>query len=215
MRVKLSKLLSAVLAICVVFAGFTAFAAPANVVTTTNYNYATNNDGNDAIPSGATMTITTMVTGVASGTEVTYLVSKGTASDDIVYIDQATADAAGATFTFTADQGKIFAATAKYGSDDSELTGLPTFTFNHGVKYLTNAAKGVTQGSLWGTPLEGATNAYIYSGTVTGPVTAYGVKLADGTELPAMDCETIDGSFVIIVEGITQTEAAGATVLVK
>ncbi len=210
MRVKLSKLLSAVLAICVVFAGFTAFAAPATVVTTTNYDYATNNDGNDGIPAEVTMTIVTTVTGVTSGNEVTYLVSKGSNSGDIVYIDQATAGVSGATFSFTAPQTDIFAATAKYGTDESGLTGLPTFTFNHGVKYLTNAPAAVTRGTVWGTLLEGTTDAYIYSGAVTGPVEAYGVKLGD-TELPAMDCETTDGSFVIIVEGINATEAASIT----
>lgn len=207
MRVKLSKLLSAVLAICIVFVGVTAFAADATVVTTTNYTYGTHNDGVDGIPSGdkaATMTIVTDVTDVTAGTEVTYLVRK--ADGTIVYINQETATASGAHFEFTADQGAIFAASAKYGSDGGYT--MPTFAFNHGVKYLTSGALDVQVSAA---EKYADKDAYVFAGTVSGPVTAYGVKIGDA-ELLAMDCDA-EGNFVIVVEGITADEAANATVV--
>lgn len=215
MRVKLSKLLSAVLAICIVFVGFTAFAADATVVTTTNYTYAKHNNGVDEIPTGdkaATMKIITDVTNVTVGTEVTYLVRK--ADGTIVYINQDTATNGSAHFEFTADQGDIFAATAKYGSNGGYT--MPTFTFNHGVKYLTSGNVDV---QLLGAPVlladtgVGTTEdaAYVFMGTVSGPVTKYGVAIG-GEEFLAMDCDA-NGEFVIVIQGITAAEAAKATVV--
>lgn len=202
MRVKLSKLLPAVLAICIVFVGFTAFAADATVVTTTNYDYATNNDGNDGIPANATMTVTTTVTEVEEGTEVTYLVSDGTASSNIVYINQATADAEDKVeFAFTADQGRLFSCTAKYGSN-ANLT-MPTFQFNHGVNYMSNGSALVTKDTnVWGEDLG---NGKVFLGKVSGDVSVYGVEIG-GVEYPAMGCDE-EGNFAILIEGIDTTGA--------
>ena len=205
MRVKLSKLLSAVLAICIVFVGFTAFAADATVVTTTNYNYATNNpNGDDTVPANATMTVTTTVTEVEEGTEVTYLVSDGTASSNIVYINQATATAEDKVeFEFTANQGRLFACTAKYGSDGGYT--MPTFQFNHGVNYMSNGSALVTQdANVWGEDLDGGK---VFLGKVSGDVSVYGVEIND-VKYPAMGCDD-EGNFAILIKGIDTTGAKG------
>ena len=204
MRVKLSKLLSAVLAICVVFAGFTAFAADATVVTTTNYNYNTHNDGNDSDPieDAATMTITTDVTNVTAGTEITYLVRK--ADGTIVYINQETATASGAHFEFTADQAAIFAATAKYGSDGSY--GMPEFSFNHGVNYLSNGTPSISGFTSQEYNDIADAQGMLFLGTVRGEVEEYGVTI-DNVKYPAMGCDA-EGNFAVLISGIDTTGAA-------
>ena len=213
MRVKLSKLLPAVLAICIVFVGFTAFAA--EVVTTTNYNYddnyITNNDGSDGIPAKATMTVTTTVTGVKEGTEVTYLVSDGTASSDIVYINQDTADENGVTFTFNADQGRLFSCTAKYGSN-ATLT-MPTFKFNHGVNFMSNGTANVS-GLTADSYSDGEDEGTLFLGKVGGEVVEYGIQTKDGTKFPAMGCDNA-GNFAVLISGINTTDATSYVVTRK
>ena len=181
--------------------GTTAMAA--SVVTSTNYKYgATDNP---------TVTVTTNVT-AAADSQVTFLVSKGDLSvtsgenaGRIIYIDQAGADANGVvhTFTFTADQATLYnaAVTAKFGTDGNDKA-FPTFRFNEGVDYLTNAdpsVETVTNVSLG--DIEGLTAVAKYAGNVT----EYGFKLmkddVEQGELPAYASK--DGIFAIQVTGLT------------
>ncbi len=177
--------------------GTTAMAATVTTSTTYTYGATTN----------PTVTVTTNVT-AAADSQVTFLVSKGDLSANegqIIYIDQAGAATTGVvpTFTFTAAQDTLYDAnvTAKFGTDGSDKA-FPTFHFNEGVDYLTNAAalaETVTGVTLDET--EGLTAVAKYVGTVT----EYGFKLMkDGVEqgeLPAYASN--NGIYAIQVKGLT------------
>ncbi len=216
MRVKLSKLLSAVLAICIVFVGFTAFAAESVKIVTT---YDCTNDDEDQL-----VTVTADVTGIAQNSEVTFLVANqtsGIASTDIVYINQETADADGAHFAFTDAWNKITSAYIKFGSDAGFKKD--AFQLNSTVNRwkddegFNNEELGEDEiitvtGSDFDSSFTGTT--YAFMGKATGPVEAYGIKITIDEvahKLPAMGCAE-DGSFVIVVNGITEAEAATAAV---
>ena len=220
MRVKLSKLLSAVLAICIVFVGFTAFAADPSVTITTTYDCTTS-------APDQSVTVTADVAGIAQNSEVTFLVAKTTAditSADIVYINQVTAGANGAHFAFTDAWNEITSAYIKFGSDAGFKQD--AFKLNNTVnrwstaedytnKELEEAEIITVTGSEFNSSFTGTT--YAFMGKATGPVNAYGIKIRiDGVvhELPAMGSDA-DGNFVIVVNGITEEEAATAAVYGK
>ena len=213
MRVKLSKLLSAVLAICIVFVGFTAFAAGSvTIVTTYDYNEMTANPAKSA-------EVTATVGGLDDNKEVTFLVANktsGIASGDIVYIDQKTVEDGVARFTFTDAWNKITAAYIKFGSDaDFSQTA---FKLNNTVNYWSTEATNndsitgvaVTDADL----VDGAVNAegcssYAFIGKVTGQVKEYGIDITLGGKsyrLPAMGCDAA-GNFVIVIDNLTAAEA--------
>ena len=101
-----------IVAMIVAFAAFMAVATSglAAVTTTTEYYI---NDINK-------VSVEVAVTSAAAGSEVTYLVESG---DDIVYIDQQTADGNGAVnFNYKISKGKLtgYAATVKFGTDGNK-----------------------------------------------------------------------------------------------
>ena len=216
MRVKLSKLLSAVLAICIVFVGFTAFAATTPTVTvSTTYDY--NTHGLDT-PASADITVYANVEGVDDNTEVTFLVN-GTSK--IVYIDQQTA-ASGASFKFTANWQDVESASVSLGSD-GEYTLPKTFEINPTVNHWTNGSL-VAESAVTSYEETIAYNeqdevfaadcaSYAFTGKVNGDVKEFGIKLAD-TEFRAMGCAD-DGTFIVVVKNITAADAAAAKVYCK
>lgn len=223
MRVKLSKLLSAVLAICIVFVGVTAFAAGSVTITTT-YD-CTNRDA------GQSVTVTADVTGVAQNSEVTFLVANKTAdiaSTDIVYINQETATDGTARFAFTDAWNEINAAFIKFGSDADFSQG--AFKLNNTVNRWNSTEPLVEENSVSavyaettdtditeGLTNDGTNKTYAFIGQAMGPVSEYGIKLMlDGKAyyLPAMGSD-IDGNFVIVVNNLSESEAATATVYGK
>ena len=216
MRVKLSKLLSAVLAICIVFVGFTAFAAGSVTIVTT---YDVESAANQSV------TVTADVTGVAQNSEVTFLVANktsGIASTDIVYINQETATDGTARFAFTDAWDEINAAFIKFGSDADFSQS--AFKLNNTVNRWNSteplptgaAARTVVTGTDYDDSLTTGTT-YSFVGKATGPVNEYGIKITIDEvahELPAMGSDA-DGNFVIVVNGITEAEAATAVVYGK
>ena len=218
MKIKFSKTLAIACVLCMAFATLTAF-ADVTVVTTTDYDFDRHNDENNTID----MTVTTTVTGLDDNGEITYYVTNG---DKIVFIDQKTATGTATSFEFKASYGDVIKAVAKNGSDKG-YTGSQDFTFGEGCNYLSNAAKDITETpNNWGEKVslevEGESNItgqYVFQGTVQGPVTEYGVKVKLGTdteytEFPAQGCDD-RGNFAIVIEGLTDTEAATAVKYVK
>mgnify|MGYP004655914477 CR=1 FL=1 len=193
---KMKKIAAASLAVCVcALSGMSALAA--DVATTTTY------DWNDRDNDNATVKVTSVVSDVAEGTQVTYLVW-GNSEDSIKYIDQKAADAAGATFEFTAKQGDIYsdAITAKFGSNGS-YTLPKNFKFNDGVNRITAGTATVT-------PVDGAQGIVAeggkaYFATVSGEVAEYGYKITNAdnsvTYFPAAG-STANGEFCIVFTGL-------------
>ena len=206
MKLKFSKTLAIACVLCMAFATLTAF-ADVTVTTITNYDYTAADT--------AEMEITTTVAGLEKNGEITYYVEN---ADGIVYIDQATAASNTAEFKFTASKGAVLAATAKNGSDQGYV--FPTFEFNDGCNYLTQGTAKVTPTpNNWGVENKTTENVvttedggYIFHGKVSGAAKAYGLTITiDGApvNLQAMGCDD-DGTFAIVVQNISATEAASA-----
>jgi hypothetical protein len=101
-----------IVAMIVAFAAFMAVATSGLAAVTTTTEYYTN-DANK-------VSVEVAVTSAAAGSEVTYLVESG---EDIVYIDQQTADENGAVnFNYKISKGKLtdYAATVKFGTDGNK-----------------------------------------------------------------------------------------------
>ena len=206
---KTTKILVLALALCLAFTSLTAFAAKdINVTTITNYDY-------DAADTDL-MTVTATVSGVAVDDMITYYVSKG---NEIVYIDQITADATSFDFQFKATKGAVIGATAKNGANKDYA--FPTFTFAAGCNYLT---QGSVDAEKVSDPISANTlelvddvqtelTGYAITGKVSGPAVEYGVKL-DGIEYPAYGCDE-KGNFIVVLEGIDEATARKADVYAK
>ena len=218
MRVKLSKLLSAVLAICIVFVGFTAF-ADASVTVSTTYDYTQHSSATDGtiVDKSANITVYADVD-VDADTEVTFLV-KGT--DKIVYIDQQTAAANGASFKFTADWLDVMSANVSLGSDGG-YTLPKSFKINPTVNYWTNgdivAEDEVTYVATTDYDDEDEVfgpgkASYAFTGKTTGRATEFGVRIGD-TDFRAMGCNEA-GEFIVVVKNITAEDAADAVAYCK
>ena len=203
MKIKLSKTLAIALALCLTFAGFSAFAADANVEIVTSYDYEQAAD--------AQVSVTAKVNNIAEGSEVTYYVSAG---DDIVYINQATADANGVTFpTFTAAWNKLTASKVVFGSDANWSEG--DFTFVPAGNYKTNGTATATAGEgNWGVAgsYDGMTGI-CFTATVTGNYSEYGIRVTQGNEtveLPALGCSE-EGSYTVFIGADNVDDLAGIT----
>ncbi len=202
----MKKILAIACVLCFAFATLTAFATETvenDVTVVTGYDVGNDGDAN--------ITVKATVGGVAVNDEITYYVAKG---NDIVYIDQKTAQDTSVVFTFQATQGDVLASTAKNGSDKGYK--FPTFTFAEGVNYQTKGAASAVETSNWGiavsdaykaTVAEGADDisGYIYQGKISGKVSRYGVKVVDANEnlicdFDAMGCDE-HGNFVVIIDG--------------
>lgn len=193
MKIKLSKTLAVVLALCLTFAGFSAFAA--DVAIETSYDYTQAAD--------ATVTVKASVKNIAEGSEVTYYVSNG---DEIVYINQETAGASGVTFpAFTAGWNKLTASTVVFGSDANWNEG--GFTFVPAGNYKTSGtATATAQQDSWAVAgREDETDGVSFTAKVTGNYSEYGIKATiDGqtVELPALGCSE-DGTYTVFVGNVT------------
>ena len=193
MKIKLSKTLAVVLALCLTFAGFSAFAA--DVAIETSYDYTQAAD--------ATVTVKASVKNIAEGSEVTYYVSAG---DEIVYINQETAGAAGVTFpAFSAAWNKLTASTVVFGSDANWNEG--GFTFVPAGNYKTSGTATATaqEGAWAGETREDDTLGVSFTAKVTGNYSEYGIRATiDGVtvELPALGCSE-DGTYTVFVGNVT------------
>ena len=192
MKIKLSKTLAVVLALCLTFAGFSAFAA--DVAIETSYDYTQAAD--------ATVTVKASVKNIAEGSEVTYYVSNG---DEIVYINQETAGASGVTFpAFTAAWDKLTASTVVFGSDAKWNEG--GFTFVPAGNYKTSGTATATAQDSWAVAArEDNTDGVSFTAKVTGNYSEYGIKATiDGqtVELPALGCSE-DGTYTVFVGNVT------------
>lgn len=192
MKIKLSKTLAVVLALCLTFAGFSAFAA--DVAIETSYDYTQAAD--------AGVKVKASVKNIAEGSEVTYYVSAG---DEIVYINQETAGASGVTFpTFTAAWNKLTASTVVFGSDANWNEG--GFTFVPAGNYKTSGTANAAADASWGVEdAQADTTGISYTAKVTGNYSEYGIKVTiDGAtvELPALGCSE-DGTYTVYVGNVT------------
>ena len=192
MKIKLSKTLAVVLALCLTFAGFSAFAADVAIETSYDYEQAAD----------ATVTVKASVKNIAEGSEVTYYVSDGT---DIVYINQETAGASGVTFpAFTAAWNKLTASTVVFGSDADWNQG--GFTFVPAGNYKTNGTATATATGEWAVAgYQDGTAGVSFTAKVTGNYSEYGIEATiDGqtVELPALGCSE-DGTYTVFVGNVT------------
>ena len=195
MKIKLSKTLAVVLALCLTFAGFSAFAADVAIETSYDYEQAAD----------ATVTVKASVKNIAEGSEVTYYVSAG---DEIVYINQETAGATGVTFPeFTAAWNKLTASTVVFGSDANWNEG--GFTFVPAGNYKTSGTAHAAATDTWGVVDEKAeTTGISFTAKVTGNYSEYGIKATiDGVEveLPALGCSE-DGTYTVYVGNVAAGE---------
>ncbi len=200
MKIKLSKTLAVVLALCLTFAGFSAYAA--NVTITTSYNFTTMHedavgyDEEDAL--AAELEVNANITGIAQGTEVTYYVTK---DSEIVYVNQDSADNGTVSFDFTTTWGEANGASVQFGSDAGVDFGAP-FTITPAGNYKTNDDPDVggVDVEKYTDPATGA-EGWKFTSSVSGNANVYGVEVtfAEGkAELPAMGCDE-NGNFVIVV----------------
>lgn len=200
MKIKLSKTLAIALALCLTFAGFSAFAADVEIVTSYDYEQAAD----------AQVSVTAKVNNIAEGSEVTYYVSAG---DDIVYINQATADANGVTFpTFTAAWNKLTASKVVFGSDAGKSWS--GFTFVPAGNYKTEGtATATADKATWGInagPYDGM-SGISFTATVTGNYSEYGIRVTqDGetVDLPALGCSE-EGSYTVFIGADNASDLEG------
>ena len=197
MKIKLSKTLAVVLALCLTFAGFSAFAADVAIETSYDYEQAAD----------ATVTVKASVKNIAEGSEVTYYVSNG---DEIVYINQETAGASGVTFpAFTAGWNKLTASTVVFGSDANWNEG--GFTFVPAGNYKTSGTATATATDEWAVAgREDETAGVSFTAKVTGNYSEYGIRATiDGqtVELPALGCSE-DGTYTVFVGNVAASEIA-------
>jgi len=201
MKIKFSKVLAIVCALCVAFAGLTAFAAP-SVTTRTNYDH-------DAV-AGTKILVETTVAGLSDGTEVTYYVASDASSTSIVYINQKSASEGTVDFTFEADKDAVLAANAKFGSNSLSAT-FPTFYFNEGSNYFDEAdANAAKIDAAWGVAYEGG---YSFKADLDGNAKEYGI-VYDGNYYPAAGCDE-DGVYMVVLKGLGTINAADVDTYVK
>ena len=209
MKIKLSKTLAIALALCLTFAGFSAFAADVEIVTSYDYTQAAD----------AQVSVTSKVNGMTEGDEVTYYVSAG---DEIVYINQETAPAGGVVEfdTFSAAWNKLTASKVVFGSDANWSEG--DFTFVPAGNYKTSgSAAAAKDDTAWkivsaeevtladGTVEENVAG-YSFTAKVSGNYKEYGIKItldnAEIVSLPALGCSE-DGTYTVFVGSISEAEA--------
>ena len=205
MKIKLSKTLAVVLALCLTFAGFSAFAADVAIETSYDIDAVKANEA-------TAVTVNASVKNIAEGSEVTYYVSAG---DEIVYINQETAGASGVTFpAFTAAWDKLTASTVVFGSDANWNEG--GFRFVNAGNYMTSGTANAVADDAWdveGTEVgadEGGTNleGVVYTAKVSGKYSEYGIRVTineETVELPAFGCSQ-DGTYTVFVGGVTVDE---------
>jgi len=206
MKIKLSKTLAVVLALCLTFAGFSAFAADVEIVTSYDYTQAAD----------AQVSVSATINNMTEGDEVTYYVSNG---DDIVYINQETAPAGGvvAFDTFTAAWNKLTASTVIFGSDAGK--SWKGFTFVPAGNYKTEGTATATKDdTAWAIEAQEAeSEGYSFTATVTGNYAEYGIKITLDdveVELPALGCSEA-GSYTVYVGNISADDAATAVAYAK
>lgn len=200
---KMKKIAAASLAVCVcALSGMSALADGVGIVTTTGYVYGAQDTDS--------FTVTSTVTGVTAGKQVTYLVwnDKTKAENTIAYIDQAEATGGSATFSFSATKEKLYPATAtisaKFGTDDTVNAGdvQKTFALNEGVNIINSGNANVSV-------IKGEADTDTFYGKVSGEVAEYGfaVKNSDGSYqlYPAAGASVSDnqGIFGITIKGIS------------
>ena len=203
MKIKLSKTLAIALALCLTFAGFSAFAADVEIETSYAYDQAPD----------ASVSVKATINNMAEGDEVTYYVSNG---DEIVYINQETAPAGGVVEfdTFTAAWNKLTASTVVFGSDAGKSWS--GFTFVPAGNYKTEGdATATAEGATWGIDAGPYDDMYGISFTakVTGNYSEYGIRVTQGGEtvdLPALGCAE-DGSYTVFIGADNTEELAGIT----
>lgn len=219
MKIKLSKTIAVVLALCLIFTGFSAFAEEVEISMVTSYNLNDLQKDVDVI---------TTVKGAAEGDEVTYYVSNG---DNIVYINQTTADGE-KDVVFSKDNKLGFSgawsalenATVVVGTDGS-WTGnsAAPMSIVAGGNFMSNASASNNVDAKWETVTRDAENAWmftaedaaegideavVFSGTVAGTYEEYGVRVtflnAASEEItvdfPAYGCNE-DGSYFVAIKG--------------
>ena len=217
MKIKLSKTLAIALALCLTFAGFSAFAADVEIVTSYDYSTCLNEEGK---ATDASVSVTAKVNNIAEGSEVTYYVRAG---DEIVYINQETANADGvAAFkTFTAAWNKLTASKVVFGSDANWSEG--DFTFVPAGNYKTSGTANAVADAVWAQPfneLDAEGNPVVgfqYTAKVKGNYSEYGIRATiDGVEveLPALGCSE-DGDYTVVVFGDGITSAPDAVAYAK
>lgn len=208
MRINSSKSIAALMAVCVgTLSSVTAMAA--SMVTNTTYTYGADRN--------AKVYVESAVSGVETGKQVTYLVSKANPAtgSDIVFIDQKKAENADVTFAFVANQADLYQADysiqAKVGTDSTNADNqtLDVHKFTEGVNYyngslnpsfaeggqntdeLVNGAKGLLDDATGNTRVEFAK----LNGNLSGY--EYGFKDAKGNKYRAMGCGK-DGLFCVV-----------------
>lgn len=220
MRINSSKSIAALMAVCVgTLSSVTAMAA--NITTDTTYDYTAKDN------TTATVYVTSNVDlGPANaGKQITYLVSlpNPTTGSEIYYIDQKKANGSGsATFEFQGKQSVIYGGTvqAKFGTDGTPDTTLPTFTFTDTVNYYGMGAPDVITKEISGNDAEAlaalsgtanADNSRIYWGKLAGNASGkvYGIKI-DEKKYQSYGCGS-DGLFCIVLKDATTVDnnAAG------
>jgi len=200
MKIKLSKTLAIALALCLTFAGFSAFAADVEIVTSYDYSECLTEDGK---ATDADVSVTAIINNMNEGDEVTYYVSNG---DEIVYINQETAPAGGVVEfdTFTAAWDELTSSTVVFGSDAGKSWS--GFTFVPAGNYKTEGtATAAAEEAAWevaGTE-DGATGVS-YTAKVTGNYSEYGITVTingETVDLPALGCSE-DGTYTVFVGNV-------------
>ena len=221
MKIKLSKTIAVVLALCLIFTGFSAFAAEISMVTSYNLNDLQTEE------TPADVDVITTVKGAAEGDEVTYYVSNG---DNIVYINQTTADGGDVVFSkanklgFSGAWSALENATVVVGTDGS-WTGnsAAPMSIVAGGNFMSNASASNNVDAEWETVTRGEENtwlftaedaaeeidtAVVFSGTVAGTYKEYGVRVkflnaaeeVITVDFPAYGCNE-DGSYFVAIKG--------------
>ena len=214
MRINSSKSIAALMAVCVgTLSSVTAMAA--TITTDTTYDYTAKDN-----PTATVYVTSNVDLGPANANkQITYLVSvpNPTKGSDIYYIDQKKANGSGcATFEFQGKQSVIYGGTvqAKFGTDGTPDTTLPTFTFTDTVNYYGMGTAGVaipenapyeTSDALAALSDTSATdsNSKIYWGRLSGNASGktYGLEI-DGKKYQSYGCG-YDGTFCIVLNGAT------------
>lgn len=199
MKIKLSKTLAVVLALCLTFAGFSAYAA--DVTITTSYDFTTMHEDaegyNEATALAAALEVNAIVSNIDAGAEVTYYVTN---DSEIVYVNQDSADDGTVSFSFTTTWGKADGALVQFGSDANADFGAP-FTITEADNYKTSGTATVSGFTAEPYTSDGG-NGWKFTSRVSGNATEYGVNVEfpeEGSiDLPAMGCDE-DGNFTVVV----------------
>lgn len=198
MKIKLSKTLAVVLALCLTFAGFSAYAA--DVTITTSYDFTTMHEDaegyNEATALAAALEVNAIVSDIAEGAEVTYYVTN---DSEIVYVNQDSAEGGEVSFSFTTTWGKADGALVQFGSDAGEE--FTAFTITEADNYKTSGTATVS-GFTAESHNSDEGKGWKFTAKVSGNATEYGVNVefpGEGSiDLPAMGCDE-DGNFTVVV----------------